>query len=308
MARAVIIGGTGKVGSYLVPSLVRAGHTVTVVTRGTTQPAVAADEWGDVRAVTLDRADPGFEVAVRDLGPEIVVDMICFTDADLRRLIGALDGHVGHFLVTGSVWMHGPAGVVPYAEDECRRPFGEYGIQKDLMDRTIAAAWHDRGFPGTAVHPGHIVCPGDIPVGPQGCKSLDSFRTLRAGEPLWLPNGGMECLHHVHAADVAGVFQAAISAGEPAFGEGFHAVAPRAVTLRGYAEEVAGWYGRTADLRFEPFDAFKARIGPKLAAQTLDHIAHSPNASMAKAEAVLGFVPRHTTYQAIRECLASFGL
>ena len=118
----------------------------------------------------------------------------------------------------------------------------------------------------------------------------------------------METLHHVHAKDVAGVFLAAVKAGKPAFGQGFHAVSPRAVTLRGYAAEVAGWYGRTADLRFEDFEAWQRRMGEDLAGQTLSHITHSPSASMEKAKRLLGFEPEYTSYRAVRECIASFGL
>ena len=97
-------------------------------------------------------------------------------------------------------------------------------------------------------------------------------------------------------------------AGKPSFGEGFHAVSPRAVTLRGYAAEAAGWYGKKADLRFEDWQAWKSRVGEGMADQTLTHILHSPSASMEKAKRVIGFVPEYTTYQAVRECVASFGL
>jgi nucleoside-diphosphate-sugar epimerase len=35
MSRVVVIGATGHIGSYLVPRLVRAGHQVTALSRGT---------------------------------------------------------------------------------------------------------------------------------------------------------------------------------------------------------------------------------------------------------------------------------
>jgi nucleoside-diphosphate-sugar epimerase len=51
----------------------------------------------------------------------------------------------------------------------------------------------------------------------------------------WL---GMETVHHVHADDVAALFMAALESRSTALGERFHAVAPTALTLRGYAESV----------------------------------------------------------------------
>ncbi|MFV0399794.1 MAG: NAD-dependent epimerase/dehydratase family protein [Oscillospiraceae bacterium] len=314
MKKAVVIGGRGKVGSYLVPMLVREGYAVTSVSRGKTEPAVKSPEWAQVETLLLDRGGEGFEDAIAAQKADVVVDMICFKSSDMLALTGALSGGVGHFrevehfLACGSAWMHGPSGAVPVREEECRSPLDEYGRQKDAMDREIQRLWAEDGFPGTMVHPGHIVCAGDVPVGPQGFKSLGSFEALRDGKELWLPNFGMETLHHVHAEDVAGVFIAAIRAGKPAFGQGFHAVSPRAVTMRGYAEEAASWFGREAKLQFEPFEQWGKRFTPQEVAMASDHMLHSPSCSMEKAEKVLGFTPAHSSYSAIRECLESFDL
>jgi nucleoside-diphosphate-sugar epimerase len=308
MARAVIIGGKGKVGSYLAPLLAAEGFELVNVSRGKTEPLVPGPVWEKVSQCSLDRGSPGFAERIAELRPDIVLDMICFETADMIALIQALRGKAAHYLVTGSMWMHGPGTAVPVAEDEDREPLEHYGEEKSRMDQTLAREFRDNGFPGTIVHPGHIVCPGDIPINPQGCKSLDAFRTLKNGEPLWLPNFGMETVHHVHAADVAGLFMAALKAGRPSYGEGFHAVSPRALSLRGYAAAAARWYGKKAELRFEPYDAWKNRVPPRDAEAALTHILHSPSGSMEKARRLLGFSPAHKSLEAVRECLGSFGL
>ena len=308
MKKAVIIGGRGKVGSYLVPMLVRDGWDVDVVGRGNGGPVVPSEEWEKAHIVRFDRREEEFPAALMALKPDVVVDMICFTNEEMLRMVNALRGRVAHYLVTGSMWMHGQSGAVPVREDEGRDPIDEYGVQKEKMDRTLAEEYALRSFPGTIVHPGHIVCPHDEPIGPQGFKSLEAFRALREGRPLYLPNFGMETLHHVHAADVAGVFYAAIRAGKTAYGEGFHALSPRAVTLTGYAKEAASWYGKEADLRYEPFDEWKKRFAPEQAEQAASHMLHCPSGSMEKAQRLLHFAPKYTSYRAIRECLASFDL
>ncbi len=308
MKRAVVIGGKGKVGSYLVPMLVKEGYEVISVGRGGTEPKVASEAWDKVRICALDRKAADFEGDIAALGGDVVVDMICFQNEDMLRLVRALEGKVSHYLVCGSAWIHGYSGAVPVREEECRDALEEYGRQKGLMDYELARLGEQSGFPGTAVHPGHIVCPGDVPINPQGYKGLKAFELLRDGAPVSLPNFGMETVHHVHAEDVAGVFLAAIRAGKPSFGQGFHAVSPRAVTLRGYAIEVASWYGKRAELAFEPFDAWKRNVEPAQAEQTLSHILHSPSCSMDKARDLLGFAPVHSSYAAVRECVASFGL
>jgi nucleoside-diphosphate-sugar epimerase len=55
MAKVVIIGGSGHVGTYLVPRLVEAGHHVINVTRGHRKPYTPNAAWGRVETVLIDR-------------------------------------------------------------------------------------------------------------------------------------------------------------------------------------------------------------------------------------------------------------
>jgi len=306
MKKAVVIGGTGQIGEYLVPMLVMDGYSVSIISRGQTKPAIKRGEWKEVAMISLRRGAPDFEKQIASLNPDIVIDIVCYENDDMMRLVNALRGVVSHYLAIGSGWIHGRSGCVPVLEEECRNPLCEYGIQKDLMDKTLTNEYKENGFPGSCVHPGHIICPGRPPVNPQGHDNLEVFETLRQGRPLYLPNFGMETLHHVHADDVAGVLMAAIRVGKPSFGEGFHAVSPRAVTLCGYAEEVSSWFGKEADLHFEPFEQWRKRVAASEGLETLDHITHSPCYSMEKAARILHFTPAHTTFESIRECLTSF--
>ena len=55
MAKVVVIGGSGHVGTYLVPRLVEMGHTVSNVTRGQRQPYSPHAAWREVTTVLADR-------------------------------------------------------------------------------------------------------------------------------------------------------------------------------------------------------------------------------------------------------------
>ena len=96
----------------------------------------------------------------------------------------------------------------------------------------------------------------------------------------------------------------AIANWSSAVGEAFHAVSPGAVSLRGYAETVAAWFGREARLKFLPFEAWKAGEAAEDAAATFEHIARSPSSSIAKAERLLAYRPRYTSFEAVEEALA----
>ena len=87
-------------------------------------------------------------------------------------------------------------------------------------------------------------------------------------------------------------------------GEAFHAVSPAAITLRGYAEAMAAWFGREPKLRYLPWMEWKDGQNELEAAQTYDHVAHSPNCSIAKAERMLGYRPRYRSIEAVCESVS----
>lgn len=115
----------------------------------------------------------------------------------------------------------------------------------------------------------------------------------------------METVHHVHADDVAQSFVRALEHRSASVGESFHVVSPTALTLRGYAENTAKLLGAEANLNFLPYEVWKTTVSENDARSTWDHIAHSPNCSMTKAQQLLGFRPRYTSMQAVADALAA---
>ena len=78
--KIVVTGGSGHIGTYLVPMLVNAGHEVVSVTRGQANPYVSDPAWQRVETVQLDRQqDPEFAEKIAALDPDVVVDLISFT-------------------------------------------------------------------------------------------------------------------------------------------------------------------------------------------------------------------------------------
>ncbi len=303
--RVVIIGGTGHVGTYLVPRLVEAGHQVVAIDRGQSKPYRPHAAWAEVERVQADRevddAVGLFGKRLRDLKPDVVIDMICFTQESARLLVDALRGNVRHVLHCGTIWVHGPSVEVPTTEDQPRRPFGHYGIQKEEIETYLLDQGRRSAFPVTILHPGHIVGPGWAPLNPAGHFNPEVFAVLARGEELALPNLGLETVHHVHADDVAQAFMNALNNRAVCLGESFHVTSPAALTLRGYAEAVAGWFGKPADLRFLPWKQWRSTVSDDEAQATWDHIAHSPCISIAKARRLLEYRPRYSSLQAVME-------
>jgi nucleoside-diphosphate-sugar epimerase len=305
--KVLVIGGTGHIGTYLVPRLVRAGHDVSVITRGVREPYHGDATWDRVETIVADReaedSDGTFASRVVQLEPQVVVDLICFTPESAGALVEALHGRVEHFLHCGTIWVHGPTSRPPTTEDEPRRPFGDYGIQKAATEDLVLRAARRTGFPATVLHPGQIVGPGWVPVNPAGNFNPDVFKSLARGEELALPNLGMETVHHVHADDVAQAFAQAIVNRGASLGESFHVVSQAAITLRGYAELLATWFGQPARLCFAPWETWKTTVSDEDAAATWDHIAHSPCCSIEKATRLLRYAPRYDGLEAVCESL-----
>jgi nucleoside-diphosphate-sugar epimerase len=307
--RIVTIGGSGHVGTYLVPRLIAAGHKVINVSRSQNEPYQPHSAWRLVEQVTADRTAEDaaglFGRRILELKPDVVIDLICFTLESAQQLVGSLRAQVQHFLHCGTIWVLGHSVEVPATEETPRHPFGDYGTQKSAIQDYLLDQARRYGFPATVLQPGHIVGPGWIPINPAGNLDPNIFSRLARGEEVTLPNIGMETLHHVHADDVAQAFLGAIANRSTSVGEAFHAVSPAALTLRGYAERVACWFGRSATLKFLPWDEWRRTVSEEFAGQTWDHIAHSPNASIAKAQRLLNYRPRFSSLQAIYEALES---
>jgi nucleoside-diphosphate-sugar epimerase len=302
-----VIGATGHVGTFLVPRLVRAGHEVVAVSRGLREPYLADEAWSGVRRVVLDRDElaGAFPAAVAALDGAVVVDMTCFTRESAAQLVAGLHGRTGLLVHCGTIWVHGPSSAVPTTEADHRGPFGDYGTWKaEIEDLLLAESARPDGLRCVVLRPGHITGPGWPMINAVGNLDLDVWHRLATGQPVDMPNFGLETVHHVHADDVAQAFQLACERPDVAAGNAYNVVSERAMTLRGIATAVAGWFGHAADLRFMPFEQFRAGTDGELADASWQHIVRSHSMSIEKARSQLGYSPRYTSLQAIAGGLA----
>ena len=308
----VVIGGTGHIGTFLIPRLVNGGHDVIVASRGNREPYVPHPAWSVVERIEIDRhaedAAGTFGARIAALEADAVVDLICFTPDSARQLVEALQPRQTLLVHCGTMWVHGRTTTVPTTEEDPRHPFGDYGIKKAAIEKLLLDETRRGDARAVVLHPGHLVGPGWKPVNPAGHFNPDVFARIARGEVLQLPNEGMETVHHVHADDVAQAFELALSHPDKAVGESFHVVSPAPLTLRDYAEAMFAHFGQRPRLEFLPWDEWRHTVTEDEAAATLDHIAHSPYGSIAKARERLGYAPRYTSLEAVIESVNSLGV
>ncbi len=305
MARIVVIGGSGHVGSYLLPALVVRGHEVVNVSRGMASPYREHAAWKAVEQVAVDRkaeeAEGKFGVRIAALRADIVVDMISFELEGAQQLVEALRGKIEHYLFCSSIWVYGHATGVPSVETDPTNAIDTYGINKAKIERWLLQKARRDGFPATSFRPGHIVGEGWVPINPQAHTNPNVFSKIARGEELALPNLGLEMLHHVHADDVAQWIICAIEQRAESIGEVFNTVSSHALTMRGYAEAMYRWFGQEPRLSFAPFDQWKLGLTESDAHTSWGHVMRSSCVSIEKSRQRLGYNPRFTSLESIQE-------
>ncbi|MBV8115051.1 MAG: NAD-dependent epimerase/dehydratase family protein [Silvibacterium sp.] len=309
MARIVIIGGSGHVGTYLLPALVERGHEVVNVSRGTASPYRDHAAWKAVEQVVVDRkaeeAEGNFGARIAGLSADIVVDMISFELEGTQQLVESLRGKIEHYLFCSSIWVYGHATTIPSVETDRTNAIDTYGINKAKIEGWLLQQSRRDGFPATSFRPGHIVGEGWVPINPQANANPEIFSAIARGEELALPNLGLEMLHHVHADDVAHWIICAIENRAASIGEVFNTVSSQALTLRGYAEAMYRWFEQEPRLSYAPFDQWKLGLAKADAESSWGHIMRSSCVSIEKSRQRLGYTPRYSSLEAIQQSVTA---
>lgn len=228
--------------------------------------------------------------------------MIAFDLESTQQVVEALRGRIEHYLFCSTIWVYGRLFTIPSTEADPPNPIDAYGKGKAESEAWLMTQARVTGFPATCFRPGHIVGEGWNPINPIGNSDPEVFSLIARGDELVLPNLGLETVHHVHADDVARWISSAIDNRSASIGEVFNTVSERAVTLRGYAEMVYRWFGKEPRLAYKPFEEWILGLGD-YAENTRGHIIRSSCHSIEKSRQRLGYQPRYTSFEAVKESL-----
>ena len=209
--RIYVLGATGHIGTHLVPGW--SGR----VTRSSRRAGARAspyhpdDGLGQVERVVLDReatdADGTTAEQVLASGRTPWSTWCASRPRPAAQLVEGLRGRVGLHAHCGSIWSHGLSTSLPMLEDDPKRPFGEYGVAKHAIEQLLFAETESGGLASTVVHPGHISGAGWPVINPVGNLDPRVWTTIARGEELVVPGDASATMHHVHADDVAQVFE-----------------------------------------------------------------------------------------------------
>ena len=309
MKKVIVIGGCGHIGTYLTPKLVNGGFDVTVISRGQSNPYVEDPAWKKVTHFIMDRSkEEDFAYKIANINADIVIDLINFDSKDTKEMVEALkDTKLSHYLYCSSVWAHGRAEFLPTDPNQIKEALEHYGRDKYSSELYLKEEYLKNRFPATIIMPGQISGPGWVIMNPMANKDFGVFQKIADGEEIYLPNFGMETLHHVHADDVAQMFYKAIMQRNKALGESFHAVAKESMTLYGYAKAMYRYFNKEPKIKFLSWEKWCEYMNDeKQIDDTYHHIARSGHYSIENAQRLIDYSPKYTTLETVEQAMASY--
>lgn len=287
MARYLVTGGCGFIGSHLADRLVGSGHQVRILDNLSTgkrenAPAAAELVVGDI----TDRALIGRCAE----GVDGIFHLAAIASVDLSRrdwlgshavnLTGAInvfdaarrDGRPGSKVVyASSAAIYGDNAAIPASEADLPRPTSSYGADKlgcELHGRVATLLY---GVPTVGLRLFNIYGPRQDPSSPySGVISIFAERLSRKA-PVKIFGDGRQVRDFVAVADAVSFFMAAMAADDAA-GDVFNVCTGHGTTVLDLVHLMADEFGAPADLRMEPARPgdIRSSIGnPARAARTL---------------------------------------
>jgi nucleoside-diphosphate-sugar epimerase len=300
MARWLVTGGGGFVGSNLVEALLRRGEDVTALddfSTGRRSNLAEASTWarqgggvwtlveGDIRDLdTCRKAVEGMDFVLHQAAiPSVqrsVKDPLTTNDVNVRgslqMLVAARDARVRRFVFASSSSLYGDSETLPKVETMPAAPISPYGLQK-LAGETYCRLFHRLyGLPTVALRYFNVFGPRQDPGSEYSAVIPKFMAALREGRRPRIFGDGEQSRDFTFVANVVRANLLACEAGEAAWGRAFNVACGDRITLNGLLEILGELSGTRPD--------------PEYAAARPGDIRHSL-ADVASAGEFLGYDP-----------------
>jgi nucleoside-diphosphate-sugar epimerase len=267
--RALVVGGTGPTGPYMVDGLRTRGYATAILHRGTHE----LDEIpADVEHI---HADPYEASALAAALARRTFDVVVATYGRLRDVARTCVGHTGHFVAVGGVplyrgWMRPedlvPRGLpVPVREDAPQVESADELRKGFMIRRTEEAVF--------AHHPTAAMFRYPTVYGPRQPLPLEWCivrRVLDGRREIVLPDGGLTIHTAGYSENLAHAVLLAVDRPDAAAGQSYNCGDEQTLTLRQRVEAVAGILGHSFEVVGVPA-AVALPAWPMLTHEASDH-------------------------------------
>lgn len=203
--RFLFIGGNGNISWYCVQRALERGYEVWELNRSMTLKT-RRDIQPQVRKLTADIHDlPAVKTLLGDSRFDVVIDFICYNEADAAEAVELFSGKTDHFVFISSDSVYRRAGKnLPFREDcEQNDPerSGKYIAGKVLAERYFREAYEKNGFPVTIIRPTYtydVIVPVSI-----GQNCFTAPQKFLEGRPALIAGDGTNLWEFTHSSDFA---------------------------------------------------------------------------------------------------------
>lgn len=295
--KILVIGGTGHVGTFLVPKLVAEGHEVYVGTRGNKKPSDKQLFEGTKFIV----CDSGNEESLQRL-KEYQFDTVVDFPGTAYNVWEVLKDSISHLVVCGSLWMYGYPHIVPTPEGACQEegPFGGYNVRYKQIKQMIEEAKSQKAAVTSIMLP-NICGPGKIPIDQYGGRDLEKHLEMMEGKKVYVPDGPECLIGPCDAQDIASLFDLAINNRDIAANQMFNAGAEYSIPITDFVKAYADIYGVDIPIEKVSWEKYIGEVNPQIGAWWHFYAHMLPD--ITKAKNLLGYAPKYTPEQSMRRAV-----
>lgn len=288
MARYLVTGGAGFIGSHLVEALIADGHSVRVLDDLSTGRRSNVPD--GVQLMVADIADPeAAEAALEGVEGCFHLAAIASVERcnrDWRRTHQVnLGGTINLFdaahrscgdrdipiVYASSAAVYGNCGAAPVEEEACATPLSAYGADKRACELHARAAGLSRSLCTLGLRFFNVYGPRQDPRSPYSGVIAIFLDRLRRGEPIEIFGDGRQVRDFTYIADAVAALRQGMAAASPA-APVFNVCTGRGTSVRRLAETVADLCRTKLIARYRPARCADVAVSigdPRLAAEDL---------------------------------------
>jgi nucleoside-diphosphate-sugar epimerase len=204
--KALFIGGTGTISMAITRQLVKEGHELYLLNRGTRSgelPEGVKELRGDINQ------EAEVKKLLEGMSFDVVADFIAFVPASLERDYRLFNGKTKQFIYISSASAYQkPLSDYRITEGTpLSNPRWQYSRDKIAGEEYLMKMYREVGFPVTIVRPSHTYDERSIPLGVHGDKgSFQVAKRLMEGKQVLIHGDGTSLWTMTHNSDFAKAF------------------------------------------------------------------------------------------------------
>lgn len=202
--KVLFIGGTGTISTSISRKLIREGHELWLLNRGSRNDIFPE---GLVNYITCDiNNEADATKKLEGMSFDVVCDFIGFVKPQLERDYRLFKGKTKQFMYISSASAYQKPLAEPYIDEATPlcNPYWGYSRNKIECEEYLMELYRKEGFPITIVRPSHTYCERSVPIGVHGNGGAwQVVKCMLEGKPVIIHGDGTSLWTLTHADDFA---------------------------------------------------------------------------------------------------------